>query len=57
MVKVHGENTAETEVVVSIHSMMEAHQLMFIYLQQCSATLENNQNDCFCQPVTQNTPP
>lgn len=47
---------SRTEVVVSIISVMDANQLMFIYLQQSNVTFENNQNDCFCQLVTHNTP-
>ena len=54
MVEVHGENS-RSEVLVSINSVMDADQLMFIYLQQSSVTSENNQNDCFCQLVTHNT--
>lgn len=43
---------SRTEVVVSVISVMDADQLMFIYLQQFNVTFENNQNDGFCQLVT-----
>lgn len=42
-------------MVVSLISVMDANQLMFIYLQQPNVTFENNQNDGFCQFVTHNT--